>query len=199
MTSRATAFLSVGAIGFVLQMSAMALLTAAGWPYASAAVVAVEAAVLNNFFWHERWTWRDRALTSGALSRLARFHFSTGLTSIVGSLVFTALLVEWAGAPVLLANAAAVVLTAVANFLVADRWVFARPAAALVSAMLVAGAPAAHAAELQPETLSAWQAYVRAPKRGETCESPWASRWARRSASPAARFIVGGGPPWFEA
>ncbi len=162
MTSRATAFLSVGAIGFVLQMSAMALLTAAGWPYVPAVVVAVEAAVLNNFFWHERWTWRDRALTSGAPLRLARFHLSTGLTSIIGSLAFTALLVEWAGAPVLLANAAAVALTAVANYLVADRWVFARPAAALVSAMLVAGAPAAHAAELQPETLSAWQAYVRA-------------------------------------
>jgi putative flippase GtrA len=162
VTSRARAFLSVGAIGFVLQMSALALLTAAGWPYAPAAVVAVEMAVLNNFFWHERWTWRDRALTSGALSRLARFHLSAGLTSIVGSLAFTALLVEWAAAPVLLANAAAVALTAAANYLIADRWVFARPAAALVSVMLVAGATPAQAAEPQPETLSAWQAYVRA-------------------------------------
>jgi putative flippase GtrA len=78
-------------------MGAMAILTAAGWPYAPAAVVAVEVAVLNNFFWHERWTWRDRAHTSDTRSRFVRFHLSTAVTSIVGSVVFTTLLVEWAG------------------------------------------------------------------------------------------------------
>jgi putative flippase GtrA len=166
MTSRSggrgNAFVLVGILGFALQIGMMALLTAAGWPYAPAAVVAVELAVMHNFFWHERWTWRDRALASGAPGRLVRFHVSNGLTSIVGSVVFTALLVEWAGAPVLLANAAAVALTAAANYLVADRWVFARTAAALVPAFLILGAPAAQAAELRPETIAAWQSHIAA-------------------------------------
>ena len=53
-------------------MGAMALLTAVGWPYAPAAAAAVELAVLNNFFWHERWTWRDRTLLRGRTARLVQ-------------------------------------------------------------------------------------------------------------------------------
>lgn len=162
MTSRSTAFVLVGIIGFVMQMGTMALLTAVGWPYAPAAVVAVELAVVNNFFWHERWTWRDRTFSDGGTARLVRFHISNGLTSVVGSVVFTALLVEWAGMPVLLANAVAVMLTAAANYLAADRWVFTRPAAALVPAFLMLSASGSQAAELRPETIAAWQSYVAA-------------------------------------
>ena len=124
MRSRPRAFVFVGALGFVLQMLLMALLTAAGWPYVPAAVVAVELAVVNNFLWHEHWTWRDRTASAGVPGRFVRFHVSAGLTSIVGSVVFTALLVEWAGTPVLLANGLAVALTAAVNYVVADRWVF---------------------------------------------------------------------------
>ena len=93
--------------------------------------------MVNNFFWHEGWTWRDRARPSGLMPRLVRFHLSAGLTSIVGSVLFTALLVEWADAPVLMANAAAVGLTAAANYALADRWVFARPVAPLVATQVV--------------------------------------------------------------
>ena len=160
MTRRARAFVVVGAIGFVLQMLVMTLLVAAGWPYVPAAAVSVEVAVLNNFLWHERWTWRDRAQPDGLLDRVIRYHVSTGLTSIFGSVVFTTILVEWAGAPVLLASAAAVALTALANFLVADRWVFARRAAVVAPVVLLLCAPAVQAAELQPETATAWKAYV---------------------------------------
>jgi len=162
VTARPRVFVLVGSIGFALQMGMMALLTTAGWPYVPAAAVAVELAVVNNFFWHERWTWRDRAFSEGRAARLVRFHISNGLTSIIGSVVFTALLVEWAGMPVLLANAVAVALTAAANYLVADRWVFARTAAALVPVLLILGAPAVQAAELRPETVAAWQSYVAA-------------------------------------
>lgn len=162
MTARPRVFVLVGSIGFALQMGMMALLTTAGWPYVPAAAVAVELAVVNNFFWHERWTWRDRTFSEGRAARLVRFHISNGLTSIIGSVVFTALLVERAGMPVLLANAAAVALTAAANYLVADRWVFARTAGALVPAFLILGAPVAQAAELRPETIAAWQSHIAA-------------------------------------
>ena len=61
MTRRVPAFLAVGALGFLIQIGSLALLTmAAGWPYEPATAMAVQLTVLHNFFWHERWTWRDR-------------------------------------------------------------------------------------------------------------------------------------------
>ena len=51
----------VGAIGIAVQMSAFALLEGAlGVYYLSATALAVETAVLHNFVWHERFTWKDR-------------------------------------------------------------------------------------------------------------------------------------------
>ncbi|MGC4083588.1 MAG: GtrA family protein [Vicinamibacterales bacterium] len=128
MTTRAPAFVGVGAAGFVLQLGVLyVLVTMLRWPYPLATALAVESAVLNNFVWHERWTWRDRPATGAdRLRRLCRFHVGTGLISIAGNVVVTALLVEWCGMPPLVANAAAVAVTSAANFAVADRWVFAR-------------------------------------------------------------------------
>ena len=48
-------------------------------PLCVAMPVAVEAAVLTNFFWHERWTWHDRVQASGRWSRLLRFHITNGI------------------------------------------------------------------------------------------------------------------------
>src|SRR5882762_9967211 len=91
---RIATFMTVGVLGFVVQMTALAGLLAAGWPYLAATAVAVEAAVLHNFLWHERWTWGDRtAGTPGAAARLARFNLTTGMTSIGGNVAFTALYV----------------------------------------------------------------------------------------------------------
>lgn len=100
---------------------------AVDWPYVPATAVAVEVAVLHNFWWHERWTWSDRSLPAGrGAPRLLRYHLTTAMTSIGGNLVLTAGFVEWADMPVVAANIAAVGAMAAANFLVADRWVFAR-------------------------------------------------------------------------
>ncbi len=53
---RAATFAGIGLIGFGVQLATLALLVLAGWPYLVATCVAVEAAVLHNFAWHERWT-----------------------------------------------------------------------------------------------------------------------------------------------
>jgi putative flippase GtrA len=126
MSGRIPAFLSVGACGFLLQFATLAALTfAARWPYVPATALAVELAVLHNFIWHERWTWRDRGLTaSGRAARLAKYHATTGLVSVGGNLLCTALLVELAGLHQIWANVAAVVAMSAANFAVSDRWVF---------------------------------------------------------------------------
>ncbi len=69
-----------------------ALSLIAHWPLVVATPLAVEAAVLTNFFWHERWTWRDRVQASSRWSRLLRFHVTNGITSLVGNTIVTVLL-----------------------------------------------------------------------------------------------------------
>src|SRR4051812_35545571 len=88
---RVVAFVTVGAIGFVLQIGIVAVLSRiAHWPVAAATALGVEAAVLHNFVWHERWTWADRhARASGAAPRLMRFHLTNGATSVGGSVAIT--------------------------------------------------------------------------------------------------------------
>jgi putative flippase GtrA len=115
----------VGALGFVAQLGALALLLRLRVPYLAATALAVEAAVLHNFVWHERWTWRDRQAGAKArLTRLWRFHAINGVVSLAGNLLLMRLLVGACGVPPLPANVVAVAVTAVVNFAGADRLVF---------------------------------------------------------------------------
>jgi putative flippase GtrA len=96
--------------------------------YLLATALAVEIAVLHNFVWHERWTWRDRARPSGgAAARLLRFNLSTGLVSILTNLVLMRWLVGTHHAPYLAASLMSISAGAVANFLVSDLFVFREP------------------------------------------------------------------------
>ena len=154
---RVPAFIGAGAIGFIIQLSALGLLTiVAGWPYPAATAFAVELAVIHNFVWHQRWTWRDRVDSrTGVLGRFLRYQVTAGATSVAGNLLCTSLLVEQAGIPVVLANVVAVAAMSVANFMLSDRWVFMRrPIAAAM--VIAASASPASAAEPKPETIAAW-------------------------------------------
>jgi putative flippase GtrA len=161
---RLRAFISVGALGFVLQVGALGLLAvAAGWPYQVATAAAVELAVVHNFLWHEQWTWRDRIGSDrshgGLLARFLRYQITTGATSVAGNFLLTSILVEQARVPVLIANVAAVGVMAVANFLLSDRWVFSRGTMAAAT-LIATSASAASAAEPGPDTIAARHAYM---------------------------------------
>ena len=123
--SRAARFAWVGAGGFVVQALTLHALAAAGLPYTVATALAVEAAILHNFLWHERWTWADRTAGPGRLARLLRFNGSTALISIAGNVALMALFVGYLDLPLLPANLLAVLTLSVLNFLSADRLVFA--------------------------------------------------------------------------
>jgi putative flippase GtrA len=112
----------VGAIGFVLQLAVLTTLERLGWPVLLATLVAVEAAVLHNFGWHERWTWADQPADTRR-GRLSRFHVTNGAISLVGNATITAALAA-AGVPVVVANLVAVVACAGANFAAAHFFVF---------------------------------------------------------------------------
>jgi len=154
-------FVAAGAPGFVVQMVTVAALTRfTSVHYAAATAIAVEAAILCNFIWHERWTWRDRPAGSSLerLSRLLRFNALTGVTSIFGSVAIAAVLVEHAAVSPLVANAAAVVLLGLLNFAAADVLVFR--AAAIVA--LATAAVDARAATLQSKTVESFAKYAAA-------------------------------------
>ena len=124
---RWASFAGVGTIGLAVQLGTITLLTGwAGLPAPVATAMAVELTVLHNFAWHEWWTWRDRARTMPGRwpLRLARFHAASGLVSLAGNVALTVALVEWLHAPVVIANAFAVGLLGLVNFVVADRLVF---------------------------------------------------------------------------
>ena len=118
----------VGLLGFALQTGTLFVLTRATprVGYLAATAMAVELAVLNNFFWHQRWTWNDRpSLTKHqTLRRLAKFNVTTGMVSIVGNLILMSLLVGRFGLPVVGANILTVIACSLLSFFLADRIAF---------------------------------------------------------------------------
>src|SRR6266496_5229923 len=118
----------VGVVGFVLQSGALFILThsAPRFSYLAATAAAVELAVLNNFVWHQRWTWKDRpsANSGETLRRLLKFNITNGAVSITGNLVFMSILVGRAGLPIAGANVASVAACSICNFFLADRIAF---------------------------------------------------------------------------
>jgi putative flippase GtrA len=146
----------VGGIGIAVQFAALFLLKSVFHVhYLAATALAVEAAVLHNFIWHERFTWADRikpdrikqqgskrdrsslgqtksdgpfadapALYRRSLLRLARFHLGNGAVSILGNVALMKVMVGVGHMNYLVANAIAITLCSVANFLVSDDWVF---------------------------------------------------------------------------
>jgi putative flippase GtrA len=137
--SRGARFAWVGVGGFAVQAMTLQALTVVGLPYPLATAIAVEAAIVHNFLWHERWTWSDRTAPVAGLkacshdgrgrydrlARFARFNGSTAVISIGGNVALMTLFVGAFRLPLLAANLLAVLALSVLNFLSADRIVFA--------------------------------------------------------------------------
>ena len=156
-------FIAIGFLGFLLQLTALWVLTSrAHWTWLQATFVSVELAVVHNFLWHARWTWHDRP---GALGvSFVRFQLANGLASIAGNAALMALFVGVFGLSPVAANALAVTTMSVVNFVTADRWVFRRPASVCLAGVVFVAClmmPASAAAQT-PQTISAWDRYVAA-------------------------------------
>jgi putative flippase GtrA len=164
-------FNGVGALGVAVQLATLDLLVRGGEiPIALTTVLAVEAAILHNFAWHQRWTWREVAVAGRreVLGRLVRFHALNGSVSLVGNVIITSVLAH-AGVHLIAANAVAIFACSIVNFVATDRLVFRAAAVALV---LAGSTPATIAASddytltiadgPKPATLAAWDKYVAA-------------------------------------
>jgi len=117
----------VGGIGIGVQFGALfALKSVLGLNYMLATAIAVEAAVIHNFAWHEKFTWADRVESSWqrCVLRFLRFNLTCGAVSIVGNLALMKVMVAEGHMNYLLVNGIAITLCSTANFLVSDGWVF---------------------------------------------------------------------------
>jgi dolichol-phosphate mannosyltransferase len=122
---RGVKFYAVGGVGIVVQLIALVVFRSLlHLDYRLAIVLAVEAAVLHNFVWHERFTWADRVSSAGVFGRFVKFNVTNGLLSIVGNVLLMQFLVSGMGINYLVANVVTIAACSVVNFLVSDRFVF---------------------------------------------------------------------------
>ena len=119
-------FNAVATLGFAVQLAILAGLVRLGFHYLPSTVVAVEAAVIHNFLWHRRWTWSDRTQPYAWQSRFWRFQLLNGAVSVLGNLVVMTILVDGGHVPLVAANALAVSICGLVNFMLSDRLVFLR-------------------------------------------------------------------------
>ena len=122
-------FNAVGALGIAVQLTVLTLLkTGLGANYLLATALAVESAVVHNFFWHERYTWADRE-SPARFARFAKFNLSTGTFSILGNVVAMKFFVDGLGVNYFAANLLSITVCSILNYLVADRFVFLKAGA----------------------------------------------------------------------
>jgi putative flippase GtrA len=192
LLERWIAFNGVGAIGIALQLTILAwLVRAFDIHYLWATIIAVEAAVLHNFVWHQRWTWRDRppGSASHVMVRIARFQLSNGAISLLGNLILMRILTGSLHVDPLAANVIAVMVCSIVNFTASELYVFTRAAAITLLVLGLPGLAGAGSKEdasemlvvdLQSRTLQAWTTYEQNVDR----------RYAASTASTAPFFAL---------
>ena len=117
-------FNAVGAGGIVVQLVVLTVAASVlKIDYLISTALAVEAAVIHNYFWHERFTWLDRPIES-SWARFLKFNLSTGLFSIVGNMLLMRALVDGVHLNYVIANLITIATCSIVNFVVSDLFVF---------------------------------------------------------------------------
>jgi putative flippase GtrA len=181
LVDRWAVFNLVGLAGMAVQLGLVAFLVhALGWHYLVATGVGVEAAILHNFAWHHRWTWRDRPASSRRELglRLARFQLLNGMVSLAGNLGLTALGTGLLHVGPVVSNLIAIAVCASVNFAASNVAVFR--AATVAGVMILVITPAPASAGPAASTVAAWRAY----------EAQLESAYKASAAAPAWQFFV---------
>lgn len=117
-------FACVGALGVAVNsFSLLWLHEGIGLPYLLAGVLAIELAIIHNFFLNEFWTFRSRrrGLSGTAWFRLAKFQL-VSLSGMVINLAILALLRGLIHLPLLLSNLVGIAAAAVYNYVPNKLW-----------------------------------------------------------------------------
>jgi putative flippase GtrA len=119
----------VGLLGIGVQFGCFAiLLKLLHLYYLWATPISVEAAVLHNFVWHERFTWKERTRKAPGRRdigmRLLRFHAGNGVVSILGNMGLMKLLVGVLHMNLYVATGVSITLCSLLNFAASEWFVF---------------------------------------------------------------------------
>lgn len=115
-------FCLVGATGVVVDMGALALLVQfSPLPPVLAKAFACEVAIVNNFVWNDRWTFRGAGAGAGRLSRFVRFN-GVSLAGLALNVALFSLLIRGLGFNLYAANAVAIGLVAGFNYSLSRQW-----------------------------------------------------------------------------
>jgi dolichol-phosphate mannosyltransferase len=120
-------FNTIGIMGTGLQLLLIFFLrTFFQLNYLLATLIAVQCSLIHNFFWHQRWTWKN-SVTHGkreSFQRFLKFNSTTGTISMMGNLGFTSILVQAVHLPYLVCNILAIGGCNVLNFVLANNFAF---------------------------------------------------------------------------
>jgi len=149
-------FQGVGALGIVVQLGVLTLLKrTTGLSTSWATALAVESAILHNFVWHERWTWKSEtgARTPRQIaSLLGKFHLGAGGVSLLTNVALTATLADLFHIHYLVANLISIAAAGLLNYFINDRLVFGPGLPASPAAPVPGGSLPASARRSPPRT-----------------------------------------------
>jgi len=117
----------VGVSGVLVNMAILWLFTETlGIYYLISSILAIFLAMLNNFFWNNRWTWSDRRKPGipALLIRLLKFCFVSSLAAYIGNLGILWSLTHYLGIYYLIANMFGIAVGTTLNFTVNHVWTF---------------------------------------------------------------------------
>ena len=127
--SRFLKFCTVGAGGVVVNMFFFWLFYKKLGMYSLvASFLAIQLAIINNFLWNDKWTWKERRKPgAGEFSkRLAKFAFASNLVSALGNLVGVFVFLNLLKWYYLFSNFLAISLGVILNFLVNHYWTYSQ-------------------------------------------------------------------------
>jgi putative flippase GtrA len=119
----------VGGLGIGVQFGVFALLVSVlKVNYLIATPLSVEAAVLHNFVWHERFTWKERTKDAprprDVARRLLRFHLGNGIISILGNVALMRVFVGMLHLNPYLSTGLSIAICSLLNFAASEWFVF---------------------------------------------------------------------------
>jgi dolichol-phosphate mannosyltransferase len=122
--TRLVRFSLVGAVGVVVNMGLLILLTERlRINYAISSLFAIELSILSNFALNNAWTWSDRR--SGTLgARLAKYHAVAGFTAISANWGLLILLTRFFGMDYRISNLFGIAAGMALNFILNHTWTF---------------------------------------------------------------------------
>lgn len=113
----------VGGTGIGVNLAILYLLTdIAGLHYVASAFIAIEASIIFNFYFNERWTFRDRS-GKGFWPRLLKYNAVAGV-GVAINMGLMALLVEVAAVYYLLAEFIAILCVFVWNYSLSNKLIW---------------------------------------------------------------------------